>query len=486
MQGYPNCDAEVAEIGREVWGDCDGQTIKERKYGKGLVIWGMSMQEVTARIALQPDFEFRSTGGSGRLVYIHRKIGGAEVYFVSNQEYRTIAADCRFRVAGKLPELWHADTGAMEPAPFWRQEKGRTVVSLRLDPAQSVFVVFRKPAPSGHLVSGFRQGPEAPKDAVERIEIKSARYEAIDGSRGADVTARVAQMVAEGYLEVSATNDVFGDPVPDVVKQLRMEWTVDGKLRQATEREGSSIALSSRAQSAVPSGWDVRITPKGTALLTAWRAGVYEFRTSAGKVSRVRARADAAKLTAEGPWTVRFQPGWGAPERTTFPRLVSWTDHSDEGIRYFSGWAVYSRTLDVPAGMAAKSRHIELDLGTVKHFAEVTLNGKRLGTLWKAPFRLDVTGVLKAGRNTLEIKVTNLWPNRLIGDEQLPPEVEWNGNAIKAWPDWVWSGAERPRGGRRTFTTWRFWHKDSALIESGLLGPVTVRSAAVIAIPTAR
>jgi len=482
LQGYPRCDEEVAAIGAEVWGDCDGERVKERTFGKGRVFWGMTMEQVLARLSLPPDFDYRATGGSGRLVYIHRRVGNAEVYFVSNQEYRTVAVDCRFRIAGRLPELWHADTGAMETASLWRQEKGRTIVSLRFEPAESVFVVFRKPAPSDHLVTALRQGPAAPKPQAERIEVKLARYEALDGSRGADVTARVRQMVEQGYTEIGASNDVFGDPVPLVVKRLRIEWTLNGVPRQATEQEGGTIVLGTRTRAAAPRDWTLEAGTAGSVNLIPWRAGAYEFRTAKGAVRRLTVKADATVLNVEGPWTVRFKPGWGAPPSATFPRLVSWTERPEEGIRYFSGWAVYAKTLNVPAGMAARGRRTELDLGAVKNFAEVTLNGKPLGVLWKAPFRLDVTGLLKAGRNTLEVKVTNLWPNRLIGDEQLPADVEWNGNALRAWPDWVWSGAPRPRRERLTFTTWRFWTKDSPLLESGLLGPVTIQSATVLTV----
>jgi hypothetical protein len=159
-------------------------------------------------------------------------------------------------------------------------------------------------------------------------------------------------------------------------------------------------------------------------------------------------------------------------------RLISWTEHADPGVRYFSGTAEYTLAFDVPAPMLGAGRALALDLGRVKHFAEVRLNGRDLGVLWKAPFRVDVTGLVKPGRNTLSIRVTNLWPNRLIGDEQLPEEVEWSeGGAIRAWPAWLVEGKPRPKTGRIAFTTWRFYRRDSPLLESGLLGPVALRSA---------
>src|SRR5262249_16809563 len=125
-----------------------------------------------------------------------------------------------------------------------------------------------------------------------------------------------------------------------------------------------------------------------------------------------------------------------------------------------------------------------LDLGKVKNFAEVSINGKRVDTLWKAPFRREVTGLVRPGRNTLTVRVTNLWPNRLIGDEQQPDEVAWNGDAIASWPQWLVDNKPRPKSSRVTFTTWRFWRKDSPLLESGLLGPVTLYAVPQIPLST--
>jgi hypothetical protein len=111
--------------------------------------------------------------------------------------------------------------------------------------------------------------------------------------------------------------------------------------------------------------------------------------------------------------------------------------------------------------------------------AEVKLNGKDLGILWKPPFRVDVTGACKPGENTLEVKVVNLWINRMIGDEQLPEDSERNADGtLKSWPKWLEEGKPSPTG-RYTFTSWRLWKKNSPLQESGLLGPVRIQAAEV-------
>src|SRR5439155_9775730 len=127
-----------------------------------------------------------------------------------------------------------------------------------------------------------------------------------------------------------------------------------------------------------------------------------------------------APLDVSGSWELRFPPKWGAPESVTLDHLASWTTHSDPGVKYFSGTATYMKDFDVPAELPGRDRRIFLDLGAVKNLAEVTLNGTDLGVLWKPPFRAEITGCVKPGGNHLEVKLTNLWPNRMIGDQTLP------------------------------------------------------------------
>lgn len=482
LSGYPACDTEVKQIGDEVWGDVDGKQVTAHAFGKGQVIWGRPLADVLTQLGQKPDFEVLSKGV--KLVTIHRAADGAELYFVSNQRYRREDAECAFRVSGKIPELWHPDTGQIEAAPVYRNEGGRTVVPLHFDPAGSVFVVFRRPeTPSDHLVSITLTGAEAPKRP--QVEIRRAFYGAANGQQGADVTAKVAEMVADGNLSIPASNDAYGDPVPNVVKSLRVEYVLDGKPMQKTAGENETLELAAEPTGGFPA-YALASSTSGT-VLTPWQPGVYEAKTAQGRTVKIPVSEAGRALEVSGPWTLRFPSGWGAPAQVTLEKLISWPEHSDPGVRYFSGTAEYEKTLEVPAEMLGKGHAVLLDLGQVKNFAEVRLNGHKLGILWKAPFQVDVTGLLKPGHNALSINVTNLWPNRLIGDEQLPAEVEWEGDApfshLKAWPQWLLDGTPRPKTGRYTFTTWRFYTKDSPLIESGLIGPVTLRSAQTIGLP---
>lgn len=173
-----------------------------------------------------------------------------------------------------------------------------------------------------------------------------------------------------------------------------------------------------------------------------------------------------------GAWDVEFDAKWGGPEAAVrFDRLEDWAKRAEDGIRHYSGTAAY-RTTFRWAG-AAKGRMI-LDLGRVHEFAQVRLNGVECGLRWRGPFRFDVTEAMKVGENRLEVRVTNLWPNRMIGDAALPEDAEWVKGRLAQWPEWLKKGEASPAG-RYTFTHIRPYGKESELQPSGLLGPVRLR-----------
>jgi hypothetical protein len=175
------------------------------------------------------------------------------------------------------------------------------------------------------------------------------------------------------------------------------------------------------------------------------------FRRASTETSRalpVPAEAILAGIT--GAWDVAFQADRGAPARVSFDSLGSWSASPDPGVKYFSGTGTYTKVIEAPPDWFKTGAKLWLDLGDVKNIAEVSLNGSPLGLLWKAPFRVDVTSALKAGPNTLEIKVTNLWVNRLIGDQQ--------------------PGITK----KSTYTAVEFYRADSPLLASGLIGPVRI------------
>jgi len=173
------------------------------------------------------------------------------------------------------------------------------------------------------------------------------------------------------------------------------------------------------------------------------------FSNKTKEMSRiVPAPAEQNLATLEGPWEVTFQEKRGAPAEATFEALTPWNESDDPGIKYFSGTGTYTKNLTAPADWIGEGKELWLDLGGVKNIAEVLVNGESAGIVWKTPFRVNITGKLKEGENTVEIKVTNLWVNRLIGDVQ-PGVTE-----------------------KITYTTMPFYRANSPLKPSGLLGPV--------------
>ena len=155
----------------------------------------------------------------------------------------------------------------------------------------------------------------------------------------------------------------------------------------------------------------------------------------------------AGTLALDGAWNVTFE-GLGAPEGSrTFNQLVSYTESEEEAVKYFSGIATYTNTFTL--GKKEKADGLRIDLGSVGQMADVFINGEHVEFLWKAPYKVDWTGTLKPGKNIIEVKVVNTWPNRLIGDAQ-------------------------PGAKKLTYTTMPFYRADSPLTPSGLMGPVVL------------
>jgi hypothetical protein len=164
----------------------------------------------------------------------------------------------------------------------------------------------------------------------------------------------------------------------------------------------------------------------------------------------------------EGAWEVFFPEGWGAPERVIFPELVSWTKSDNDGIKYFSGIATYRKSFvhDIIANKLEGAK-IYLDLGDLSHVGEVWLNDQSLGIAWAKPYRFDISDILRPGNNTLVIEVANTWSNRIVGDA-VKDEKYTSTNITNT----IVHGMPHVRLG---------W-KDVPLIESGLFGPVTIKT----------
>ena len=303
---------EFRKLNDQLFGDGTGT----HNVGKGTVYAGQNITGAFKQMKAAPDFDYTQPAPGTHFEFIHRRLADGDLYFVDNRGDAANNVEATFRVSGKQAELWHPETGKIEPASF-KIADGRTTVPLDLEPWGSVFVVFRK-----------------------------------------------------------------------------------------------ATTLTSRT---VPAG-------------------------------------EARELaTIDGPWKISFQPGRGAPDSITVDKLASWSDSSDPGVKYFSGTGTYTRSIDAPAAWFASRAQVWIDLGDVKNLAEVLVNGKSLGIVWHAPYRVNVTSALKPGGNQLVVKVTNAWVNRLIGDQQ-------------------------PGAVKYTFADVKPYRANSPLLASGLIGPVTVNS----------
>ena len=389
LANYPKCDAEVEKLAAEVWSSCDGKTVKEHRFGKGVVMWGKGLDEVLGRAGASPDFQTISASSGLPLAWIHRRVSGSDIYFVANWRDQPLAVDCRFRASSGEPEIWHADSGRFERPAEWWKESGATTVPLRFDPGGSLFVVFS------------------------------------EGAKGLD-------------------------PVRSVTRNSQNETTAQ-----------------------------LTFDAVGKLQLLGSKTGVYKVQMVSGKAFQTEIKSLPDPIPISGKWRLTFPTNSGAPASITLDALRSWSEHVDPGVKYFSGTAEYSISFSLSGNVFGPGRQLSLDLGRVAVIAEVKLNGKDCGVLWKPPYETDITAAAKAGENVLQIKAVNCWPNRLIGDEQLPPDCKWADSSklevpIAEWPQWLLEGKPSPAG-RHTFTTWKHWGKDSALLDSGLLGPVMIR-----------
>jgi len=307
--------AEFKKLNGELFGDGRGV----HSVGMGKVYAGQNAEAVLRALSAAPDFDHTKPKSDTRILFVHRKLADVDIYFLDNRNDRDEVVDATFRVTGKIPELWYAESGKSEPASF-NIADGHTTVPLHFEPWGTVFVVFRQPT-------------------------------------------------------------------------------------KTTSRS-------------LPEAVETRL------------------------------------VNVDGPWKVGFQPGRGAPPSVTLDDLMSWTDSQDKGVKYFSGVGSYTKTIQAPADWFKPGKELWIDLGDVKNLAEVTVNGKSVGIVWHAPYRVDVTGALKPGANQMTIKVTNAWVNRLIGDQQADATTKY------------------------TFADVKPYKANSPLLPSGLLGPVQLYSVA--------
>lgn len=550
-----------------LWGT--GKTTSVRTAGKGKIYWGQPLKSVLTGLGVGPDFTCASQTPDASINYIHRRIDGAEVYFVANARRRPENVICTFRASGLVPEIWDADTGTTRKVTAYKTLNGFTEIPLQLDPSGSVFIVFNKRAvTTGALLSVSKNNvelipavlkqhspvsnagviddfslvawikpecdvyvPNDPNNSLQKFKGTSAIFSALrDGQLLYGKGHAICGMTAgrNGFVvfergskdmdEVLSKNVflsgwthialVYNKGVPSVYingklaiagtaasgmtvhpgiynEHLDEEMTFfEGDLSgKALYKEALSAAqVAKLAESReLPQLPDISFNSPNTNGVLFWQNGMYSI-IRHGKNERISINNAQHDPLISQPWKVSFPPNLGAPAQITLPQLQSLHLHPENGVKYFSGTATYTNQFDI-AALPKKGQRVFIDLGEVEVIAEVAINGKPVATLWKQPFMTDISNFIRQGVNQLEVKVTNLWPNRLIGDEQLPNSYDYSvvGNnqrgGIKAMPDWYVKSQPKPNDGRVTFTTWRHHLKQSPLLASGLVGPVVIRTA---------
>ena len=293
----------------------------------------------------------------------------------------------------------------------------------------------------------------------------------------AAVTAAVARLAASGatvvpYGEVGAALKRLGCTPDFICDDRDVTWI----HRRAGDDDFYFVAVPNKEQKKVVCSF--RVSGKVPEL---WEPVTGEVTTLDN--SRFRVTSDGrTEVTLDCPPShsvfVVFRPHDSGPVPVSTVRFFSGT------ARYFIKFPFRSHGVCPQNGGACpQGKRVVLDLGDVREIAEVTVNGRAYPAIWKPPYQVDITDAL-GGRGTpdgtidIEIKVTNLWPNRLIGDARLPDDCAWDDGKkskgyplVKAWPDWLLRGSPSPTG-RHAFSTCRLWTADDSLLESGLLGPV--------------
>lgn len=182
-------------------------------------------------------------------------------------------------------------------------------------------------------------------------------------------------------------------------------------------------------------------------------------------------------------WTLSFEDKKQMPDslELSVTKLSSWHKSSDERIKYYSGTANYTNRFTLNIKDFSQNYKYHIELSGLYDIAEIIVNGKRAGMLWKTPYKLDVSNYLQTGTNTVSIRVANTWINRLIGDEQMPADLTFEEGGsiftdgrILQFPTWLASNRMPVDRKRHTFTTWRHYRADSPLVPSGLVGDVSI------------
>ena len=530
LAGYPGCDEEVRTMARELWGTIDGREVTEHRFGGGRIVWRqppatqLNTNAVTEKALEQASWiwtkatrntsPYRDTTCYFRRDFTVRKdqkVVSAFAHITADHAFRLWVNGQRVGTSEDSSAIYAFDIGYL-------LRPGMNRIGLEVENAGT------SPDTAGVLATNVvlfddSTGLELPTDAkwMARTRATPGWSAAKDSSKGWSAATALGAFDAPPWksrVKSAFIPEQYGDfgVIESVLAEMHVapDFSSDPSIRYAHRQEGErdiyfvangeghpvTAKCTFRVKGKQPELWDpVRGDTRElsqyaqeeglTTIVLEFAPYQSFFVVFAGQAHAAIARRSDFPATQEvvsipGPWDVSFDPKLGGPEEVKFTHLQDWKQRREKGIRYYSGSATYRTSFDFERAGSAGEGNLSptvlwLNLGTVDNIARVRLNGQDLGVVWCAPWRVDITGAVQPKGNSLEITVANLWPNRLIGDEQLKPDCTYGrwGNLVR-WPDWFVKHQQRPVAGRYTFTTWKHFTRNSPLLPSGLLGPVSV------------
>ncbi|MDR3229523.1 MAG: hypothetical protein LBT53_09000 [Puniceicoccales bacterium] len=500
---YPENVNEVRALADTLWGN-DPAKQGERQIGKGRLLWGVTPEDALSQKGIP-----RAFAANEKLNYIHRRSDTlGDIFFIANPENTSTLATVALR-AGSVaarPELWDAETGNKIPAPFFFPDPKTKLYKLLLPltPTQSLFVII-PPNDNGSLKN-------AGSSMVEFVNFNSFGTNTVRSLANLTNNWPHYDKAASAVSPLLALNFKGGkSPLQLLGPSGNYRWSYN--KGNAPDSPKTRVVETKRHEQTQ--------LPYPLELIGTWDIEFFGAKKTGETKTNIKVVADKLTSWSESPDTdIKYFSGTALyTKKFKFvpPKSRSASPEKDVAL----GWEIISprpgamkgrgevakplpvseKKADIPAttrhGVSGNVLEIAyvpgwrssgkpnfiLDLGSAAEIAEVRLNGRDLGILWKVEKRVDITDVLRldGSENILEIRVTNLWPNRLIGDLFIPPvdEHRFSGGTIRHWPDWLLAGKPNPSG-RHAFTMRNMWQKTDKLLPSGLLGPVRIHAAAAV------
>lgn len=477
-------------------------TILWTKVGERNIYHSDDLGENLRNLNITPDFSFVSENVDAQIHFTHRTYEGKDIFFVTNHRRRGEKITATFRVDGKVPTLWDAETGEAGIPIAFKQENGETKITFSLSESGSAFIVFDE----GEFDVSSDIAEVVPKRSLEEplndtfsvsLWAKPETFAAsglnflIFPDRGAErygkghavvgmsmgrTGVRIYERESENEVVLEADTPIAGWTFVTLVYSggvptlyLNGEKVAEGKKSLYTCSPAYDVPMADEQFIRSFEGDHTPVCYVAKALSHS------EIMDEYLKGLPAPSLPDCVEVmrTLDTDWTVKFPVCSKAPSEMKMEVLSSLSDHDDFNVKHFSGKATYEKTFRLSKKDLRGKSSIILDLGRVENIAEVRVNGHEPVLFWKAPYRIDITSYVVPGENTVSIDVTNLYPNRIIGDEHLPEKYEYDEyGRIKEFPSWYVNQQEDTGRERVLFIPWKYYDKTDPLLDSGLLGPV--------------